>query len=170
MSAVLAPERLTGVWTAVPDASRAGFQVQDKLFGRATGTISVRSGTVRLGPSGVVETARVELDVTGIDTGNAHRDRDLRKPRFLAAADHPTIVVEAGPATPGPDGWSAPATVTARGATAPVELAVTLDHADETSATVTVTGLLDRTTLGMKVPTFIVGRWIDLDVHLVFRR
>ena len=59
MSAVLAPERLTGVWTAVPDASRAGFQVQDKLFGRATGTIPVRSGTVRLGPSGVVETARV---------------------------------------------------------------------------------------------------------------
>ena len=79
-------------------------------------------------------------------------------------------MVEAGPATPGPDGWSAPATVTARGATAPVELAVTLDHADETSATVTVTGRLDRTALGMKVPTFIVGRWIDLDVHLVFRR
>lgn len=167
---LLAPERLTGVWTVVPDASRAGFRVRDKLFGHAAGTIPVRSGSVHLGPVGAVETARVELDVTGIETGNAHRDRDLRKPSFLAADEHPTIVVQARPATPDAGGWSVAATVTARGATAPVDLAVTLDHAEDASATVTVTGRLDRTALGMKVPTFVVGRWIDLDVRLVFRR
>ena len=167
---VLAPERLTGVWMAVPGVSRAGFRVRDKVFGRAAGTIPVRSGTVRIGSAGAVETARVELDVTGIETGNAHRDRDLRKPHFLAAEGHPTIVVEAGPVTPGAQGWSASATVTARGATAPVDLVVTLESADETSVTVAVTGRLDRTPLGMKAPTFIVGRFIDLDVRLAFRR
>lgn len=167
---VLAPERLTGVWTVVPDVSRAGFRVRDKLFGHAAGTIPVRSGTVRLGPGGDVETARVELDVAGIDTGNAHRDRDLRKPNFLAADEHPTMVVEAGPAPSDAAGWSTAATVTARGATAPVELQVRLESADEVSATVTVTGRLDRTDLHMRVPTFIVGRVIDLDVRLVFRR
>jgi polyisoprenoid-binding protein YceI len=167
---VLAPERLTGVWTAVPDTSRAGFRVRDKVFGHANGTIPVRSGTVRLGPAGAVETARMELDVTGIETGNARRDRDLCKPRFLAAEEHPSIVVEAHPATPDAGGWSVAASVTARGATAPVDLVVTLDSADDASATVTVTGRLDRTALGMKVPMFIVGRWIDLDVRLVFRR
>jgi polyisoprenoid-binding protein YceI len=167
---VLAPERLTGVWMAVPGVSRAGFRVRDKVFGRAAGTIPVRSGTVRIGSAGAVETARVELDVTGIETGNAHRDRDLRKPHFLAADEHPTIVVEAVPAPPGSGGWSVAATVSARGETAPVDLVVTLDHADGASATVTVTGRLDRTALRMKVPTFIVGRWIDIDVRLVFRR
>src|SRR6476469_1328976 len=157
-----APERLTGVWTAVPDASRAAFRVRDKLVGHAAGTIPVRAGTIRVGPAGDVEAARVELDVTGIETGNAHRDRDLRKPHFLAADEHPTIVVEAVPAPPGSGGWSVAATVSARGETAPVDLVVTLDHADGASATVTVTGRLDRTALRMKVPTFIVGRWIDL--------
>jgi polyisoprenoid-binding protein YceI len=167
---VLMPERLTGVWAAVPDASRAEFRVRYKLVGHAGGIIPVRSGSVRLGPAGEVEFARVELDVTGIDTGNAHRDRDLRKPHFLAAADHPTIVVEAGRATSSAAGWSVTAVLTARGATAPVDLVVTLESADEASATVTVTGRLDRTALGMKVPTFIVGRMIDIDVRLAFRR
>ena len=165
-----APERLTGVWTAVPDASRAAFRVRDKLVGHAAGTIPVRAGTIRVGPAGDVQFHAGGLDVTGIETGNAHRDRDLRKPHFLAAEGHPTIVVEAGPVTPGAQGWSASATVTARGATAPVDLVVTLESADETSVTVAVTGRLDRTPLGMKAPTFIVGRFIDLDVRLAFRR
>jgi polyisoprenoid-binding protein YceI len=167
---VLAPDRMTGVWTAVPDASRAGFRVRDKLIGHAAGTIPVRSGSVRFGTAGAVESARVELDVTGIDTGNARRDRDLRKPHFLAADDHPTIVVEAGRAASGAQGWSVTATLAARGATAPVDLVVTLESADESSATVTVRGRLDRTTLRMTVPTFIVGRVVDIDVRLVFRR
>ena len=37
-------------------------------------------------------------------------------------------------------------------------------------ATVAVTGRLDRTALHMPMPTFVVGRMIDLDVRLTFRR
>jgi len=33
-----------------------------------------------------------------------------------------------------------------------------------------VTGRLDRTGLGIRTPTFIVGRMIDIDVRLAFRR
>lgn len=169
-SGVVTRERLTGVWTVVPGASRAGFRVRDKVVGHASGTIPVRSGTVRIGPAGTVDAARVELDVAGVDTGNAHRDRDLRKPRFLAVDDHPTIVVEAGAAVSGAQGWAMTATVRARGAAAPVDLVVTLESADDTSATVVVTGRLDRTALHMPVPAFVVGRMIDLDVRLAFRR
>lgn len=170
MSAVLAPERLTGIWSVVPDSSQAGFRVRDKVFGHAAGTIPVRSGTARVGTAGEIETARVELEVGGIDTGNAHRDRDLRKPHFLSADEHPTIVVEAGPATSGAGGWSVSGTLTARGASVPVDLTVALVSAVEGSAVVTVTGRLDRTGLRMKAPTFIVGRFIDLDVRLALRR
>jgi len=33
-----------------------------------------------------------------------------------------------------------------------------------------VTGRLDRTGLGIRTPTFIVGRMIDIDVRLALRR
>ena len=60
--------------------------------------------------------------------------------------------------------------LTARGARVPVDLEVTLTAVDEGSAGVRITGRLDRTGLGMKVPTFIVGRMIDIEVDAVFRR
>ena len=159
-----------GVWTIEPARCSARFSVRDKLVATTHGTIPVRSGTVRLGPAGAVEFARVELDVAGIDTGNRHRDRDLRKPGFLSAQEHPVIQVEAGPSAAGSDRWRAGAVLTARGARVPVDLHVMLTAVDEGSAGVRITGRLDRTGLGMKVPTFIVGRMIDIEVDAVFRR
>lgn len=159
-----------GVWTIEPARCSARFSVRDKLVGTAKGAIPLLSGTVRLGPAGDVEFARVELDVAGITTGNDHRDRDLRKPRFLSAGEHPVIVVEAGPSAAGSDRWRLGAVLTARGARVPVDLEVTLTAVDEGSAGVRITGRLDRTGLGMKVPTFIVGRMIDIEVDAVFRR
>lgn len=173
---VRSPERLTGVWTVLPGSARAAFRVRDKLVGHASGTIPVRSGTVRLGPGGGVESARLELDAAAIDTGNAHRDRDLRTPRFLATGDHPLIVVEAGPAPLRGPGWVVPATLTARGAAAPVELTVTLDAADEAgvasepAVTVRVTGRLDRSPLGLRAPAVLIGRIVELDARLTLRR
>lgn len=159
-----------GTWAIAPAESTARFRVRDKLVGTTSGSIPVRSGTVRLGAGGAVEDARVELDVAGIDTGNRHRDRDLRKPRFLAADEHPVIVVQTGPAVARPDGWRMTATLTARGAAVPVELAVTIVEIGEVRVRVRVTGRLDRTDLGMGVPTFVVGRMIDIDVDVVLRR
>ena len=53
---------------------------------------------------------------------------------FLAAEEHPTIVVEAGPSAAGSDGWRLCAVLTARGARVPVDLEVTLEAVDEGSA------------------------------------
>ncbi|WP_420120185.1 YceI family protein [Nakamurella sp.] len=179
MSAGLqARERLAGVWTVVPETARAAFRVRDKLVGHAAGTIPVRSGTVHLASGGDVLSARLELDAAAIDTGNVRRDRDLRKPHFLAAADHPAIVVEAGPAPFDGSGWTLRATLAARGAVAPVELTVTLDPAADAGSAagagpvvgVRVTGRLDRAPLGMRVPAVVVGRIVELDVHLSFHR
>lgn len=162
-------ELVAGTWTVVPAESTAAFRVRDKLVGAASGTIPVRGGMVRLGAGGAVESAMVELDVAGIDTGNRYRDRDLRKPHFLSAVEHPVIVVRADRAVAGSVGWQVAATLTARGAV-PVDLAVAVTAVDRRTATVRVTGRLDRTGLGIRTPTFIVGRMIDIDVRLAFRR
>ncbi len=159
-----------GTWIIEPAQSTARFCVRDKLVATTRGTIPVRSGAVRLGADGAVESARVELDVDGIGTGNDHRDRDLRKPRFLSAVDHPVIVVESGPAPAVVEGWRLAASLTARGATVPLDLVVELTDLQDGSARVRIVGRLDRTCLRMKVPTFIVGRMVDIDVDAVFRR
>ena len=80
------------------------------------------------------------------------------------------IVVEADRAVAGSEGWRLAATLTARGAAAPVDLAVAVTAVDRRTATVRVTGRLDRTGLGIRTPTFIVGRMIDIEVRPVFRR
>lgn len=159
-----------GRWTLVPTESTARFRVRDKLLGWAKGTIPVRNGTVVIGSGGRVEAAEVELDVAGIDTGNRHRDNDLGKPRFLSAAAHPTIRVDSDAGPSSVDGWRLVARLTARGTTVPLELAVALLAVDEGSARVRITARLDRTGLGMRVPTFVVGRTIDIEVDAVFRR
>ncbi len=159
-----------GHWTLVAGESTARFRVRDKLFGVAVGTIPVRSGRVVVGPGGRVDSAEVELDGAGIGTGNRHRDNDLRKPRFLSVDAHPTIRVDSDGGPPSGDGWRLGARLAARGADVPLELAVVLVAVDEGSARVHITARLDRTGLGIRVPTFVVGRMIDIEVDAAFRR
>ncbi len=159
-----------GIWTVVPDACRAAFAVRDKLVSTVHGTFPVTAGTVLTGARGQVVEAMVALDVAGVATGNAHRDRDLRKPQFLDAAAHPTIIVEAGPTEAGETGWTVQATLSARGHSVPVELQVAPTSGGDQQVRMRVTGRLDRAGLGMRVPAFIVGRHVELDVELVFER
>lgn len=167
----LAPAAIpSGTWTVVPDTCTAAFTVRDKLVATVHGTFPVNAGTVVTDTGGVVVRARMELDVAGVTTGNAHRDRDLQKPQFLDAAGHPTIVVESGPTSPGESGWTVQAELSARGASCPLELHVTTTSVDDDRVRVRGAGRLDRTGLGMRVPAFIVGRHLEIDVDALFER
>lgn len=167
----LAPAELpSGTWTVVPDACTAAFAVRDKLVTTVHGTFPITAGTVVTDTGGVVVRARMELEVVGVNTGNAHRDRDLRKPHLLDATGHPTIVVEAGPTAPRGPGWTVQALLSARGATCPLELHVTTTTIDDQQVRVHATGRFDRTGLGMRVPTFIIGRYLEIDVDALFER
>lgn len=156
-----------GTWHVVPDASTARFTVRDKVVGTVHGTLPITVGTVALGASGRLREARVELDARAIDTGNARRDRDLAKPRLLDTATHPLVVVTAGPSTPGSQGWDLAATLSARGATCPLTLRADPVAEESAGIRVHVHGRLDRQGLHMTVPTFIIGRYLDLDVDLL---
>jgi polyisoprenoid-binding protein YceI len=167
----LAPSTVgAGTWSLVPEATAAVFTVRDKLVTTAMGTFPVLSGSVVIDADGVASSVRVELDATGVDTGNARRDKDLRTARFLSVLEHPTIVVEAGPAAAGPSGWQLAAELTARGARCPLVLDVIPVTRDGSRVCARVTGRLDRSGLGIRVPTFIIGRYLDLQVTAVFDR
>ncbi len=159
-----------GRWSLVVGSGTARFSVRDKLVATVHGTLPLAGGLVVIGAEGGAEQAFVQLSVAGVSTGNRRRDADLRKANFLDAAGHPLLRVESQRAMPNETGWDVRATVSARGTSAPVQLAVARVMETDDEIHLRVTGRLDRRPLGIKAPTFIVGRFVDLDVDVVFRR
>ena len=158
-------------WTVVPEASKAGFHVRDKLVTTVHGTMPVEDGAVVVSETGEVTGGWISVSVAGVATGNAHRDRDLRKPRFLDAQRYPLVRITVDTATRTSDGCTARAALLAKGIRVPVDLvAVVVDGSASTAEVrVHVTGTLDRLPLSIKAPTFIIGRYVHLDADLTFR-
>ena len=96
-----------GVWTFRSTLSSAGFTVRH-LGGTRTvyGQVPLREAWVRVDRTGRPAAAGAVLDLAALDTGNARRDADLRKPRLLDTAKYPTLTFDAttfdGPA----DAWT----------------------------------------------------------------
>ena len=161
-------------WSVVPDASKASFSVRDKLVTTVHGSLPIEEGEVIIADGGDVTEAWVSFAVPGIASGNDHRDRDLQKPRFLDATTWPSIRVETLTATMTPTAGTARAVVLARGHRAPVDLSVDViaatAGASNDEVRIRVTGRLDRNPLGIGVPTFVIGRFLDLKAELTLRR
>ncbi|MFM6847809.1 MAG: YceI family protein [Terrabacter sp.] len=157
-----------GTWRVVPLASTATFTVRDKTFLTVRGGLPVRAGTATLHQGASLWEAHVELDARAIDTGNARRDRDLARPGLLDYTTHPTIVVTAGPTALRGHGWDLAATLSAGGADCPLDLRAVAVESSADGVRVHVTGRLDRNGLRLRAPRFIIGRYIDIDVSLLF--
>jgi polyisoprenoid-binding protein YceI len=161
---------LAGRWQLDPAQSVASFSVVH--FGRPVdGTIALRIADAEIGPTGSIQRAHIELDLTAIATGNIRRERDLAKPRFLDTGRHPTLVVDVLPTSYSDGGWLTTAVVRARGAEAQLDIGIKMpDDVINEEAKVIVTGTLDRTPLGIKVPRFIIAKAVAIRVEAVFRR
>lgn len=164
----------SGRWAIVPSASQAVFSVRDKLVTTVRGVLPVTDGRVAFADGGVVADAWISLAVDGIATGNHHRDRHLQQPQLLDAAAWPSIRVECLPTSADPTRCRAAAIVVARGRRAPVvldiEVVAPTPGRAGSEVRIRVTGRLDRTPLGIRMPTFVIGRFLDLDADLTLRR
>jgi polyisoprenoid-binding protein YceI len=150
-----------GTWTIDATRSRAGFAARG-LGHTVTGTIPLAAATVEIGADGHPTRFVARLDPAGITTGNPRRDRDLRGKRFLKTDAHPQMEVTADRIERTADGWRADATLRVAGAEAPLRVEGTL--ADDVPVRVTGTARLDLRTVGITVPGFMVGRWVDITV------
>jgi len=103
------------------------------------------------------------LDLGAIDTGNARRDSDLRKPRLLDLDRHPAMAFAADTITASPAGWSVTGRLTARGTSVRLAGDVELSHQDGPT-TLTAHTWLDRRTLGIRAPRILIGHEIDITV------
>ncbi len=160
-------ELAAGRWTVDPARSTAAFQVGN-LGRTVTGTVPITEGTVDIDRHGQPTAIVGSLDLGAIDTGNARRDTDLRKPRFLDLDRYPAMTFAAGTITASPGGWRVTGQLSARGAS--VRLAGDVDvSGQDRSATVTAHTRLDRRALGIRAPRIIIGHQIDITVTAVIR-
>ena len=160
-----------GIWTVDPAHTRAEFAA-GHLFGQMVhGTIAVTAGTIEVGPDGQPQRFHAVLDPASIDTGNARRDSDLRGRRFLALDAHPLMEVAADRIAATARGWHADAVLRGRGREAPVAIDATLDGAT-TALRLQVSGTarLDLRDVGIRVPGFLVRRFVDLSVSAQLTR
>jgi polyisoprenoid-binding protein YceI len=118
MTSAVSPVR-PGDWAADPAASTLTFAVPNFGLRTVTGQIPLTSAVVHVGPGGQPEQVRAELDPGGIDTGNRHRDKDMRGRRFLATGRWPAIIFEAGHIQPDETGWTVSGTLTVKDAHCP---------------------------------------------------
>src|SRR5262249_50217425 len=148
--------------------STATFRVSS-LGRTVTGAVQIIEGVVDVADGGLPSSITGSLDLGAIDTGNARRDRDLRKPGFLDLDRHPTMTFAADSVTASQAGWSVAGRLTARGVTVSLSGDVEVSSQGR-SAALTARTCLDRRVLGIRAPKIMIGRSIDITVTATIRQ
>jgi polyisoprenoid-binding protein YceI len=156
----------TGRWTLDPSQTTASFDVRNGP-GRVHGNVPVTGGEVTHGDAGV--SVDVVLDLSAVRTGNARRDRDLRKPSLLDLDRHPIMRFSAGTLLRQGDGWLLPGTLTVRGRELAISVTVTELTTDADGGELVAAGTtsLDRRDVGIVAPPFVIGHRVDVHVRAV---
>jgi polyisoprenoid-binding protein YceI len=118
-----------GCWVVVPGTSTATFRVRDFTRRPVVGTFPIVEGEVRVDRAGCPVGVSAVLDATGIETGNARRDRDLRSRHFFDVAAFPTIAFTAADVRPAGAGWVVEGRLLVRDVPCPVVLDLRPDPA-----------------------------------------
>jgi polyisoprenoid-binding protein YceI len=162
------PTLAPGSWDANPSDTTAAF-VAGNFRGDVHGTLALTTGRVEVDADGQPFLATATLDAASVLTGNKRRDKDLRGRGFLRAADCPQVTWRCSDVVPTTTGWVCRGVLGARGAETPLALAVTVRSATDRCLEVTATGTLDRRSLGIKAPAFLVGREVRVRIEAVLR-
>jgi polyisoprenoid-binding protein YceI len=154
-----------GTWTVDLACSRAAFTARHFFGQMVHGTITVTAATVEVGRDGRPRRFRAALDPASIATGHARRDADLRGRRFLAVDAYPLMEVAADRIAATADGWCADAVLRGHGCEAPLRIDATLEGAaTATSLRLSGSARLDLRDVGIRVPGFLVRRFVDVSV------
>ena len=149
MTGVVAEQTLqVGRWHLLHSRSCAGFAVRNFGLKTVRGTVPIQEAWVDVGGDARPGAVFAALDLTGIDTGHARRDADLRKPHLLDTARYPTLTFTGGAPQPAPDGWQVPGRLAGRAA-ADLVLAGRIVRAAPGEVTVHATVTVDRRALGV---------------------
>jgi polyisoprenoid-binding protein YceI len=158
------PDVVAGTWSVSDSRTRVTFAVRN--FGRrAHGSVACRWGELQVDGTGAPVRVTAELDLATVDTGIAKRDADLRKPWLLDIDRHPTTSWSADRFRQEDDGrWTADGVLRVRGTSAPLAVTGPAEVLPDGWVRVRATASLDRTTVGLRAPRFLIGRRVEVDV------
>jgi polyisoprenoid-binding protein YceI len=156
-----------GTYRVDPARSAVAFTATH-VFGLkpVDGTMALRSGTVMVAAEPRRSTVSAEIDATSWATDDPRRDKDVRAPRFLNVAEHPTIGFRSTRLTGGGASWQITGVLSVRGGSTEV----TLDLTDITETVdgyrFTATATVDRVAAGVPVARAIIGRLVRVTLTL----
>ena len=167
-----APALAAGTWTLEPATARAAFAARNFAVKTVDGAIAVTGATVEVDAAGRPVRLVASLDPASIDTGHPRRDKDLRGRRFLDVAAHPGLELTATRFVATADGWRTDAVLRVHGHDVELPLHGHLPDGVPSGDRVRVTGTarLDLRAAGIRVPGFMVGRYVDITVSAHFIR
>jgi polyisoprenoid-binding protein YceI len=146
-----------------PSRSVVTFRTRH-MFGLAPvrGTFAIRAGTVDVAEPLPDSAVYAEIDAASFRTGNRARDASVQSARFLDAARHPVMTF----CSERIDDGELTGTLTVRGETRPVSLAVELADVSPRLFTARATTRIDRTEFGVTASRGLAGRYLDLSLEV----
>ncbi len=158
----------SGTWTLC--AGTLAFRIRNWGFVQVPGTIPIVTAAVRVAPGGRIVAVDAAADLAAINTGNAKRDRDLAKPRFLDSGRHPILTFRAAQTDFIDGDIRCVGQVTARENTAKVEMHANISPSPAGEIRLSATARVDRLQLGIQAPRFLIGRWVEVRIMATFAR
>ena len=134
------------------------------LLGLASvrGTFAIRTGTIDVAEPLACSAVYAEIDAASFHTRNVARDASVQAGRFLDAARHPVMTFRSERINDA----ALTGTLTVRGVTRPVSLAVELADVSPRTFTARATTRIDRTEFGVTASRGLAGRYLDLSLEV----
>lgn len=136
--------------------------------GKVAATFQVREASLTITDPVTASQLHAVIDAASFASDKPKRDEHVSGPKFLHTEQHPDITVDATSARLQDGAWTVPATVTARGVSAPATLTVQRANTDnDGQLTLVATVRVDRYAHGITAAKGMAGRWMDLTVTAV---
>lgn len=155
----------TGTWTLDPSATTVTIAAKKLALFTIPATLTVASGTIEINDEHRVTNVEIVVDATSYTSKGAKRNEHVVGPDFLDAGDYPTIEFRSGRVSEAATGYVADGTLTIKGQTSPIDVAISDVVVDGDAGSFTATATVDRSTIGVdKMPSLIIGPTLELNV------
>ena len=178
-TSVSTPTLTSGTWAADTVHSDVSFKVRHMAVGKAKGTFDLKSATLVVDENGA-HSVTAEIDAASVDTKQEQRDAHVRSADFLDVENHPVLTfVSTGVKSVDGEDFVLDGTLTIRGTTQPVELAVeflgeTIDAYGSTRAGFSASTSISRKSYGVSFDAAfgagnaVVADKVEIDLELEF--
>jgi polyisoprenoid-binding protein YceI len=182
-AAVSIPGYVAGVWDIDPVHSEVSFTVRHMMVSKVRGRFGSFSGQIVTGDDVTDSSVTALVDAASVDTGNEHRDTDLRSANFFDVEHHPRWTFRSTGVRVDGDGLVVDGDLTIKGVTRSASLALEVngigpDLSGGTRVGVSASTTIDRNDFGVDVKLPLDGGGvvvsdkvrINLEIEAVLRQ